>query len=251
MAARPSLCPVLSVPGRLYAVREFTLADVARCCSLGGRRQYDPNQTSPVGTLISKQGGYGRAGGGGKGGKEELVDIRLIVDLVCYIHREDPNAKEAAKAAGKAEDDDDGGWLGAILIFLPGWKEISDLTKALGDAAMRVCGNMDEWRIIPLHSKISPALQRTAFQRVPPFTRKIVVSTNICESSVTVDDVTYVIDAGLHRERRYDPLLREARLETVSGGTLCIRGTDVNDEALAYRPTSRVKNVSVFGVVVF
>jgi hypothetical protein len=42
-----------------------------------------------------------------------------------------------------------------------------------------------------------------------------------------------VIDAGLHRERRYDPLLREARLETVSGGASYIRGTDVT-ETLAY-----------------
>ena len=56
-----------------------------------------------------------------------------------------------------------------------------------------------------------------------------------------------VIDAGLHRERRYDPLLREARLETVSGGASYIRGTDVTETLAYYSYTPYKQSEECFG----
>lgn len=57
-------------------------------------------------------------------------------------------------------------------------------------------------RLLPLHSAISPQQQRAAFEVPPKGVRKIVLATNIAETSVTVEDVVYVIDSGRHRERR-------------------------------------------------
>ena len=56
--------------------------------------------------------------------------------------------------------------------------------------------------LLPLHSAISPQQQRQAFAVPPPGVRKIVLATNIAETSVTVEDAVYVIDTGRHKERR-------------------------------------------------
>jgi HrpA-like RNA helicase len=58
--------------------------------------------------------------------------------------------------------------------------------------------------IIPLHSTIAPEDQKRAFLRPPAGVRKIVVSTNIAETSVTIEDVVYVIDSGMLKERRFN-----------------------------------------------
>eukprot|EP00959_Pyramimonas_sp_CCMP1952_P425598 8914790-Pyramimonas_sp.AAC.1 len=72
---------------------------------------------------------------------------------------------------------------GAVLIFLPGWEDISkvvDNLKSLG------CSH---WLLYPLHGSLPTSQQRGIFDRPPPGIRKIVVATNIAESSITIDDV--------------------------------------------------------------
>lgn len=59
-------------------------------------------------------------------------------------------------------------------------------------------------RIMPLHSSLSSAEQNAVFQRMPSGCRKIVVSTNIAETSVTIEDVVYVIDTCRVKENSYD-----------------------------------------------
>jgi ATP-dependent RNA helicase DHX29 len=58
--------------------------------------------------------------------------------------------------------------------------------------------------LLPLHSAISADQQRAAFKAPPPGVRKVVLATNIAETSVTLEDVTVVIDCGRHKERRFD-----------------------------------------------
>lgn len=92
---------------------------------------------------------------------------------------------------------------GAFLVFLPGMGEIATLRDRL--CAHRVLHNSAEW-IIPLHSSVAPAAQKRAFA-VPPVNsgvRKIVLATNIAETSLTIDDVTVVVDCGKLKERRHD-----------------------------------------------
>ena len=58
--------------------------------------------------------------------------------------------------------------------------------------------------IHPVHSLMPTATQRAIFQRPPKGTRKIVIATNIAETSITIDDIVYVIDCGKIKITQYD-----------------------------------------------
>ncbi|KAK9842413.1 hypothetical protein WJX84_005272 [Apatococcus fuscideae] len=89
---------------------------------------------------------------------------------------------------------------GAILVFLPGIAEISKVLDRLTATSNK---NSRRW-VIPLHSSVSAAEQRQAFNRPPQGVRKVVLATNIAETSLTIADVCFVIDAGRLKERRHD-----------------------------------------------
>ncbi|XP_057251460.1 DExH-box ATP-dependent RNA helicase DExH7, chloroplastic isoform X4 [Beta vulgaris subsp. vulgaris] len=114
---------------------------------------------------------------------EDVIDYDLLEDLVCYI------------------DEHSGD--GAILVFLPGMSEINRLHDKLA-ASYRFGGESSEW-LLPLHSSVAPADQKKVFLKPPKNTRKIIMATNIAETSLTIDDVVYVVDSGKHKEYRYDP----------------------------------------------
>uniref|UniRef100_A0A0N5BQC9 RNA helicase n=1 Tax=Strongyloides papillosus TaxID=174720 RepID=A0A0N5BQC9_STREA len=79
---------------------------------------------------------------------------------------------------------------GSILIFLPGWSEIILCMEELKTSASE-----DMYWLVPLHSNLSFDDQKKVFKSPPKDKFKIIVSTNIAESSITVDDVLYVIDS--------------------------------------------------------
>ena len=115
---------------------------------------------------------------------EERIDYELIQSLLVHI---DDHFEE-----------------GAVLVFLPGMAEINNLYDQLissyhfgKDTTKR------DW-VLPLHSNISPEEQRGVFKNPPKGIRKIVLATNIAETSITIDDIVYVVDAGHVKERQYD-----------------------------------------------
>ena len=100
-------------------------------------------------------------------------------------------------AADKVERIVEAGWEGDILVFMPGKGEIQ---AALGALAAARLG--ERVSLIPLHGELGPDDQDRAFQPSP--LRKIVVSTNVAETSVTIDGIRHVVDGGLARMARYD-----------------------------------------------
>ncbi|XP_075476318.1 DExH-box ATP-dependent RNA helicase DExH7, chloroplastic isoform X3 [Primulina tabacum] len=114
---------------------------------------------------------------------EDVIDYDLLEDLVCHIDKT------------YAE--------GAILVFLPGVAEINMLLEKLA-ASRQFGGNSSEW-LLPLHSSIAHEDQKKVFQKPPDNLRKVIIATNIAETSITVDDVVYVVDCGKHKENHYNP----------------------------------------------
>ncbi|CAM9970617.1 unnamed protein product, partial [Ectocarpus fasciculatus] len=159
----------------------------------------------------SSRGRNSRGGGGGGGGGRGRDDRQRGGGAGSGSSGgwsrggRDGGKQEAGGNSGEAEP------LGAILIFLPGFAEIDQLVKALQRHARIGRGA----RVFPLHSSLPSNQQKSIFQRMPPGVRKIVVSTNIAETSVTIDDCTHVIDAGRVREMRYDPVTRMSCLVEV------------------------------------
>lgn len=62
--------------------------------------------------------------------------------------------------------------------------------------------------VLPLYSALPPSQQRRVFEKVPSGTRKIVVATNVAETSLTIDGVVYVIDCGFSKQKVFNPKLR-------------------------------------------
>lgn len=99
---------------------------------------------------------------------------------------------------------------GDALVFLPGQREIARVQAALADsAALR---NVD---VLALHGELPVEQQARVLQPDPEGRRRVVLATNVAESSVTLPGVRVVIDSGLAREPRYDPNSGFSRLDVV------------------------------------
>ncbi|XP_034283369.1 putative ATP-dependent RNA helicase DHX57 [Pantherophis guttatus] len=94
---------------------------------------------------------------------------------------------------------------GAVLIFLPGLAEIQALYNRLQSNAMFNNRHNKRCVVYRLHSTLSSEDQQFVFFQPPLGTTKIIISTNIAETSITINDVVYVIDSGKMKEKRYDP----------------------------------------------
>ncbi|KAJ6851738.1 DExH-box ATP-dependent RNA helicase DExH6 [Iris pallida] len=92
---------------------------------------------------------------------------------------------------------------GAVLVFLPGWDDINRMKERL--LASPLFRDTSKFIIFSLHSMIPSAEQKKVFRHPPSGVRKIILSTNIAETAVTIDDVVYVIDSGRMKEKSYDP----------------------------------------------
>lgn len=94
-------------------------------------------------------------------------------------------------------EDGDHDWprKGTILIFLPGLAEIQSVYDTLLDSK-EFNPRSGKYVLIPLHSTLTNEEQALVFKKAPPGKRKIVLSTNIAETSITIDDCVFVIDCG-------------------------------------------------------
>ncbi|GBG25750.1 ATP-dependent RNA helicase [Hondaea fermentalgiana] len=133
------------------------------------------------------------------------LDIDLVVEVLQQIEQ---SHDDLSRFVGRKRKSVDAGFgrladKGSVLIFLSGWDEIAKLCDALQDHPL--FGDESRFLVLPLHSGVTPASQRQVFKRAPRGVRKIICSTNIAETSVTIDDVVYVIDLGTSKTKRYDP----------------------------------------------
>ena len=99
---------------------------------------------------------------------------------------------------------------GHVLVFLPGWDDIIAIQRILLDPNRFPLLNMNfsdssRFAIHLLHSTIPVQEQQAVFEPPPKGVRRIILATNIAETSITIPDVVYVVDTGKIKEIRYDP----------------------------------------------
>jgi ATP-dependent helicase HrpA len=97
---------------------------------------------------------------------------------------------------------------GDILVFLPGEREIRETAEALRKHPLKPAHRVD---VIPLYARLSNDEQQRVFDP-PPGRRRIILATNVAETSLTVPGIKYVIDAGVARISRYSPRIKVQRL---------------------------------------
>ncbi|MCJ1314241.1 DEAH-box ATP-dependent RNA helicase prp22 [Agyrium rufum] len=96
---------------------------------------------------------------------------------------------------------------GDILLFLTGSEEIDTSCEILYERMKALGPNVPELIILPVYSALPSEMQSRIFEPAPPGSRKIVIATNIAETSITIDQIYYVIDPGFVKQNAYDPKL--------------------------------------------
>ncbi|KAF5742324.1 putative ATP-dependent RNA helicase [Tripterygium wilfordii] len=119
--------------------------------------------------------------------EEPIADyVRASVSTVMLIHEQEPP--------------------GDILVFLTGQDDIDAAAQLITEEARTVVKNSSGLIVLPLYSGISRAEQELVFSPTPRGKRKVVISTNIAETSVTLEGVVYVVDSGFSKQRFYNPI---------------------------------------------
>lgn len=167
-------------------MKDYYLDDVIRLsgydavdlgASSNGDDGYDEG-TGKIGTIIR---------GLGNG-----INYQLIAQCVSALDKE-----------LRTKDD-----LGSILIFLPGTMEIARCINAI----VKLNGADELFYVLPLHASLTSADQKRVFAQPPYGRRKVIATTNVAETSITIDDAVAVIDTGRVKETEYDPATRVVRL---------------------------------------
>ena len=97
--------------------------------------------------------------------------------------------------------------LGDILLFLTGKEEIDTSCEILFERMKALGPSVPELLILPVYSAQASEMQSKIFEPAPPGSRKVVIATNIAETSITIDGIYYVIDPGFVKQKAYDPKL--------------------------------------------
>lgn len=172
----------VEISGRTYPVEDYYLDDVIRMTGFNSGRPARPTDDdedldSDVKSAI------------------QSIGMRINYDLIAQTVREIDAELTHLKQTG------------GILIFLPGTMEISRTIDYL-----RSIPNL---HTLPLHASLQSAEQRRVFPHAPHGKRKVVVATNVAETSITIDDIVAVIDTGRVKETSYDPQNNMRKLEEV------------------------------------
>ncbi|EQL35997.1 adenosinetriphosphatase [Blastomyces dermatitidis ATCC 26199] len=94
---------------------------------------------------------------------------------------------------------------GDILVFLTGQEEIEAAEQSIQETARKLGSKIPELIICPIYANLPSELQAKIFEPTPPGARKVVLATNIAETSLTIDGIVYVIDPGFVKENVFNP----------------------------------------------
>ena len=121
--------------------------------------------------------------------------VICVIELICRISQHGTGTRVKKKTFSVVL------FPGTILVFLPGWNDIAKCTQLLRQRSLLA----SYLHILPLHSLLPLHNQQEIFGPAPDRRlRKVILSTSIAETSITIDDVIYVIDTGRTKASDYD-----------------------------------------------
>lgn len=196
IAPDPDSKSCVHIKGRMFPVKEHFLEDALEWTGveLPGAGRAQSATVQKVASRLQARGRHyseSTARSLASAGERD-VHLDLIKALALLFHN----------TALKLGDEGKSG----ILIFLPGWRDLTDMFERLR--------NQKRFWTMMLHSNLSPEDQQRIFQDAPTGYRKVVLSTNIAETSVTVDDIVFVINSGVMKERVFDAERQVGALQT-------------------------------------
>eukprot|EP00887_Chlorella_sp_A99_P002300 scaffold10.g2300.t1 len=223
LGRRPGM---LSIPGFTHPVTDLFLEDALEATGFavgrGSKWARRGGGGGEEGGPGGEEGGPGGAGAAAAGYSdqtqaslanidESLVNTDLIEALVAHVVSTAAAAQQEPQRGGGGGGGGGGGKddANAILVFAPGVEDISRICRQLA-ASPRLRGGV---QVLPLHGGLPPSQQARVFDRPPRGTVKVVVSTNVAETSLTIDDIVCVIDTGRVKEMGFDPARGIARLQ--------------------------------------
>ncbi|KAI9799655.1 MAG: hypothetical protein M1833_003970 [Piccolia ochrophora] len=222
-------CPHVSVPGRTFPVRETYLDDILQILRKSYPNQMESLKRADPSTkeFLAYEEDFARSSPARRTGitSESTDDGGAAIewkregsldasgDITIMNERENaavPTGLVSITVEHVAKTTEDG----AILVFLPGLEEMVKVENELRQQSKLGIdfNNSQRFKLYMLHSSI-PAHQNDVFNPVASGCRKIILATNIAETSITIPDVQYVIDTGKHREKQYDQVRRITRLQ--------------------------------------
>ncbi|XP_057506390.1 DExH-box ATP-dependent RNA helicase DExH1 isoform X1 [Actinidia eriantha] len=202
--------PTIHIPGMTFPVAELFLEDVLEKSRYSIKSEFD-----------NFQGSSRRRRRQQESKKDPLTELFEDVDIDSEYKSYSTNTRQSLEAWSGSQLDlglvestveyicrHEGD--GAVLVFLTGWDDISKLLDQV--KANNFLRDPSKFLVLPVHGSMPTINQRAIFDRPPANIRKIVLATNIAESSITIDDVVYVIDCGKAKETSYDALNKLACL---------------------------------------
>ncbi len=138
------------------------------------------------------------------------VRYRPLVDVLEDDDEGEPIVRDQTEAIVDAVRELGAEGPGDVLVFLPGEREIRDTAEALGGALGLSTSAGGGPEIVPLYSRLSAAEQHRVF--APHAGRRVVLATNVAETSLTVPGIRYVVDTGVARISRYSVRTKVQRL---------------------------------------
>ncbi|RKO87078.1 P-loop containing nucleoside triphosphate hydrolase protein, partial [Blyttiomyces helicus] len=185
--------PVLEIPGRTNPVRDYYVEDLLKFVSFdssGIPRMKRIKKGEEDSEAARERAQY----------EEDGLDERDI-DAIAAVEKVEGGINFGLIGSIVRHICLEAGEEGAILIFLPGVNDISRCIDTLRNTVGRECGKLS---IMPLHANLSSKEQSAVFRKMAPGERKIVVATNVAETSITIDDVVFVIDSGKEKVMQFN-----------------------------------------------
>ncbi|KAL9129090.1 MAG: hypothetical protein Q9217_002362 [Psora testacea] len=135
----------------------------------------------------------------------KIISLEGRMYAVDTLYLEDPAEDYVERAVKTVFDIHTSEPEGDILTFLTGREEIDTALQLIADRAATLHPKAPSILALPLYAGLTSEQQLYVFEPAPEKTRKVIISTNIAEASVTIDGIVYVIDCGFVKLRAYNP----------------------------------------------